>query len=151
MKEQLHFWNSYQEYMAKNSGIRCQKPQSRQWMNHSVAWPSDIHLTSIISTRNLETGEPEIRVELGLLGGKGKRRFDALKLKQEKIDREIKLECDACVIWHVPPRDKDMHKIYVSNGTDFRQREHWDKQQRWLRDHVELFKKVFDPIIPEID
>ncbi len=144
MKEQLHFWNSYQEYMAKNSGIRCQKPQSRQWMNHSVAWPSDIHLTSIISTRKPGTGEPEIRVELGLLGAKAKQRFSDLEGRREEIERA----CGTHLSWH-NPGGKNMCKIYVSKvgGADFLQEKLWPQQQQWLRDNLELFQRVFDPII----
>jgi hypothetical protein len=97
MKEQLQFWIVFQDFMAKNSAIRCQKPQPRQWMNHPIGWPSEIHLTSIISTRN-KTGQPEIRVELGLLGREGKHRFDALKLQQLNIERNIKQQCDVAVI-----------------------------------------------------
>jgi hypothetical protein len=147
MKEHLQFWAAYQEYMAKNSTIRCQKPQSRHWMNHSIGWPSDIHLTSIISTRKPKTCDSEIRVELGLLGAKGKQRFDVLKLQQAKIERE----CGVPVIWHSPPDGKEMHKIYVSKDTDFRQTELWAEQQQWLKANLELFQRVFDPIIKQLE
>jgi hypothetical protein len=44
-----------------------------------------------------------------------------------------------------------MHKIYVSKGTDFRQEKLWPEQQRWLQVHLELFQKVFDPIIKQLE
>jgi hypothetical protein len=147
METQLRFWNAFREYMANNSTIECQKPQSRQWMNHSTGWPSDIHLTAIISTRKPETGGPEIRVEVGFLGTNGKQRFLAFKQRREEIERAY----GAPLTWHTPPNGKEMCKVYVSKNTDFRREEMWAGQRQWLRAHVELFQRVFDPVVHELE
>src|SRR5271169_5968242 len=97
MEEQLDFWTAFRDYMDQNSKVRCLKPQPRHWLNHSIG-RADVHLTAIISTKNPVTGEPEIRVELGLLGDKAKRHFAALKQRQEEIERA----CGMPLTWHNP-------------------------------------------------
>jgi hypothetical protein len=140
MEKQLQFWEAFREYMAENSTIRCHKPQARHWLNHSIGC-GDFHLTAIISTRRPETGEPEIRVELGLLGSNAKQHFAALKQRQGEIERG----CGA-LTWHIP-KGKNMCKIYARKDTNFLQEELWPQQQQWLRKNLELFHKVFAPMI----
>jgi hypothetical protein len=145
MEKQLDFWNTFRDYMAQNSEIRCHKAQPRQWLNHAIG-RGDVHLTAIISTRNSLTGEPEIRVELGLLGDKAKQHFAALEAQQAEIERE----CGLSLTWH-NPKDKNMCKIYVSKNTSFLQEDQWREQQQWLKGNVELFQRVFAPRIQDFD
>jgi hypothetical protein len=145
MEKQLDFWNAFRDYMAQNSEIRCHKPQPIHWLNHEIG-RGDVHLTAIISTRNLLTGEPEIRVELGLLGVKAKAHFAELEAQREEIERE----CGLLLTWH-DPKSKNMCKIYMSKNTSFLEKNLWSEQRQWLRVNLELFYKVFALRVQKFD
>lgn len=133
--------------MEKNSQIRCPKPSPAHWMSHSIG-RGDIHLNSIISTWNSVTGSygPEIRVELVLTGECAQEHFDALEQKQAEIEGAI----GSPLTWH-NPIGKKQRKIYVRQDADFLQEALWPQQDEWFRSKLELFKKVFGPILQKLD
>jgi Domain of unknown function (DUF4268) len=146
-QKQLRFWIAFREYMEKNSAIRCQGAYPQHWMNHSIG-RTGFHLASIASTWNSATGtsKPEIRVELTLSGNRAKQRFAALQRRREEIEEA----CGLPLTWH-NPTGKNMCRIYTRKDADFLQEHLWSEQQQWLRENLELFQKVFAPLVQNID
>lgn len=91
------------------------------------------------------TNKPEIRVELTLSGEKAKQHFAALERQREEIEKA----CGVPLTWH-NPTGKNMCRIYTRQDADFLQEELWPQQQRWLKENLELFQRVFAPIIQPI-
>lgn len=148
-KLQLRFWTAFREYMqANHSMVRCQKPAEQQWMNHAIG-RSGYVLASIISTWNSATNSyssPETRVEFAIMSDHPKEDFAALERKRQEIDRAI----GAPVTWHNPSGKKNC-KIYVRRDADFRNEALWPEQHQWLKDNLELFYKVFSPLVRSLD
>ncbi len=139
-RTQLRFWTAFRDYMeANHSQVRCQKPAEQQWMNHALG-RSDFCLASVISTWNSITHKqgPEIRVELVLMGKQAKEQYAELEKRRAEIERAVGVP----IIWHNPP-NKKQSKIYVRKDADFLDEAQWPEQQRWLKEHLELFNRVF--------
>jgi hypothetical protein len=143
---QLRFWVRFNEFLGRNSEVRCQKPSPQHWMSHSIG-SSEAHLNSILSTWNSLTHRygPEIRVELALKGPAAKQNFAALEKRRAQIEKAL----GESVVWHNPD-DKKQCKIYVRQDADFTNEQLWPEQQQWLKQKLELFKKVFAPILREL-
>ena len=144
---QLQFWTTFRDYMEDKSGIRCQKPYPQHWMNHSIG-RSGFHLSSIASMWNSETNtnNPEIRVELVLMGKNAKQSFAALEQKRVEIEKAIGLP----LTWH-NPEGKNMCRIYTRTNANFLDSKLWPQQHEWLREKLEIFQKVFAPIVKGLD
>jgi Domain of unknown function (DUF4268) len=144
---QLRFWIAFKEFMERNSRIRCQKPSPQHWMYHSIG-TSDFRLVSIISYWNSATNKkgPEMRVELEMHGDRAKQHFAAL----EKARPEIEHACGVPLTWH-NREQKNSCKIYTRQNADFLTEELWTEQQKWLKEKLELFHKVFAPIVENLD
>jgi hypothetical protein len=140
-QKQLQFWIAFREYMEKNSKIGCQGAYPQHWMNHSIG-RTGFHLSSIVTG----TSNPEIRVELTISGDKAKRHFMALEQKRQEIEQA----CGMSLTWH-NPTNKNMCRIYTRKDADFLQEGQWPQQQRWLRENLELFQRVFAPIVLALD
>jgi hypothetical protein len=133
--------------MEKNSQIRCQKPSPQHWMSHSIG-RAGIHLNSVISTWNSATGSygPEIRVELYFTGPQAKANFERIQQQKEDIEQKIGSQ----LTWHNPPVNKQA-RIYMRQDADFLNEALWPEQQKWLKEKLELFKKVFGPLVQKLD
>ena len=113
---QLKFWTAFRQYMeAQNSYVRCQKPLPQHWTNHAIG-RSGVHLVSIVSLWNSETGSkgPEIRTELYLDGPTAKQEFAALEKQKEDIEKALGFT----LTWH-NPEDKAMCRLYTRQNADF--------------------------------
>jgi hypothetical protein len=146
-RTQLQFWTAFKEYMEANSKIRCQKPAPQHWMNHSIG-KSGFHMNSIASMWNSETNtnDPEIRVELVLDGKNSKQQYAILEKKRQEIEGAIGFPLK----WH-NPEDKNTCRIYTRINADFLDNHLWPQQHEWLRKNLEIFQKVFAPIIKALD
>lgn len=144
---QLKFWLAFRDFMEKNSQIRCQKPSPQHWMYHSIG-TSGFRLVSVISYWNSERNRKgaEIRVEIEMHGEDAKRHFTAL----EKRKPEIEKYCGAPLTWHNPER-KNACRIYTRQDADFLREDLWPEQQQWLKEKLELFHKVFAPIVQHLE
>ncbi len=108
---QLKFWIAFKQYMEeKGSFIRCQKPLPQHWTNHAIG-RTGVHLDSIVSLWNSETGikGPEIRAELYLDGPNAKREFAALEMHKASIEKELGFSLK----WH-NPENKAACRLYAS-------------------------------------
>lgn len=144
---QLRFWTAFKEFMEKNTEIKCPKPAARHWMSHPIGL-SGAHFSSVISLWSSLDGkkEPEERVDLTLDGPKAKQRYAALEGKRGEIESALGFP----VIWHSRP-GTNMCCIRTRHNADFMREDEWSEQQQWLRKNLELYHKVFVPILQEIE
>ena len=145
---QLKFWTAFKQYMEdKGSFVRCQKPLPQHWTNHAIG-RSGVHLDSIVSLWNSETGMkgPEIRAELYLNGPNAKQEFFALEKLKDSIERDLGFP----LTWH-NPENKAACRLYVRQGYDFLDEALWPEQFEWLRTKLETMHKVFAPIVKRIN
>jgi len=141
---QLKFWTAFRQYMeTQGSFIQCQKPLPQHWTNYAIG-RSGIHLDSIISLWNSETGlkGPEIRAELYLDGPNAKQEFTELEKHKEDIEKELGFK----LTWH-NPENKASCKLYTRQDFDFTNETLWSEQFKWLRSRLETMHKVFAPIV----
>ena len=141
---QLSFWTAFRQYMeSKGSFVRCQKPSPQHWMNHAIG-RSGVHLDSIISLWNSETGlkGPETRAELYLDGPNAKKEYALL----EKQKGDIETALGFPLIWH-NPEGKAACRLYTRQDGDFTNETLWPEQFEWLRQRLEKMHKVFAPIM----
>ena len=144
---QLSFWTAFKDYMeTKSSFVRCQKPLPQHWTNHAIG-RSGVHLGSIVSTSNSETGTKgsEIRVELYMDGPNAKPEFAALELQRESLERALGFP----LTWH-NPENKAMCRLFARKDADFLNENLWPEQFAWLKDRLEIMHRVFAPVVKEI-
>jgi len=143
---QLRFWTAFREYMEKHSKLSCQKPQPQNWMYHPIGKTGFV-LSSVASFYNSvsETWDPEIRVQLEIMGDRAKQNYAALERFREQIEREIGVP----LTWHNPEK-KVACRIYTRKDADFRDEQSWPDCQKWLKEHLELFQRVFTPLIQKL-
>ena len=89
---------------------------------------------------------PEIRVELDIHDQNAKQRFAALEKRRDEIERA----CGVPLKWHNPER-KNACRIFTRQGADFLREDLWPQQHHWLKEKLELFYKVFAPIVQNLD
>lgn len=116
-------------------------------MNHSIG-KSGFHMSSIASMWNSETNinDPEIRVELTMDGNNSKQNYAVLEKRRQEIEDAIGFPLK----WH-NPEDKNVCRIYTRMNANFLDPQLWPQQHEWLRKNLEIFYKVFAPIIKKID
>ena len=144
---QLKFWTSFKQHMeARGSFVRCQKPSPQHWMNHAIG-RSGVHLDSIISLWDSETGVkgPEIRTELYMNGPNAKQEFAVLEKQKESIETALGFS----LTWH-NPENKAACRLYTRQNTDFLNEALWPDQFEWLRQRLEKMHNVFAPIVKNL-
>ena len=143
-QHQLKFWTAFRQYMeVQKSFVRCQKPLPQHWTNHAIG-RTGVHLTSIVSLWNSETGSkgPEIRAELYLDGPNAKKEFAVLELDKEIIEKALGFT----LTWH-NPENKAMCRLYTRQNADFLNEENWPQHFEWLQQRLETMHRVFAPIV----
>jgi hypothetical protein len=144
---QLKFWTAFRQYMeAQGSVVRCQKPLPQHWTNHAIgrAW---VHLASIVSLWNSETGVkgPEIRAELYMHGPNATQEFAALQKQKDAIENALGFP----LTWH-NPEGKAMCRLYARQDADFLNEAQWPQCFEWLRQRLEKMHRVFGPIVKSL-
>lgn len=144
---QLRFWTAFKDYMeTEGSFIRCQKPLPQHWTNHAIG-RSGVHLGSVVSTSNSETGTKgaEIRVELYMDGQNAKQEFSALETQRESLEHALGFP----LTWH-NPENKAMCRLFTRKDADFFNEKLWPEQFAWLKERLEIMHRVFAPVVKEI-
>jgi hypothetical protein len=144
---QLRFWTAFREYMeTKGSFVKSQKPAPQHWTNHAIG-RSGVHLASIVSLWNSETGtkDPEIRAELYMDGPNAKQEFADLQKQKDSIEKALGFS----LTWH-NPEDKAACRLYTRQTADFLDEQLWPEQFEWLRQRLETMHKVFAPIVKNL-
>jgi Domain of unknown function (DUF4268) len=144
---QFRFWTAFKDYVeTKGSFVRCQKPLPQHWTNHAIG-RSGVHLASVVSTSNSETGTKgtEIRVALTLDGPDAKQEFAALEIQKESLEHALGFP----LTWH-NPENKAMCRLFTRKDADFLSENLWPEQFAWLKDRLEIMHRVFAPVVKEI-
>jgi hypothetical protein len=144
---QLRFWTAFKEYMEeKGSFVRCQKPSPKHWTNHAIG-RSGVHLASVVSIWNSETGAkgPEIRAELYMKGPSAKLEFATLDKRKDTIEKALGFP----LTWR-NPEQKAMCRLYTRKDADFLNESLWPQHFDWLRQRLETMHKVFAPIVKNL-
>jgi hypothetical protein len=137
----------FREYMeARKSPVRCQSPSPQHWTNHAIG-RSGIHLTSIVSLWNSQTGAkgPEIRAELSMVGPDAKQEFAALEKQKNTIEAALGFP----LTWH-NPENKHACGLYTRQDADFLNEQLWPQQFDWLRQRLETMHRVFAPMVKNL-
>lgn len=144
---QLKFWTGFRAHMEDaGSFVKCQKPSPQHWTNHAIG-RSGMHLDSIVSMWNSETGNkgPEIRAELYMHGANAKQEFAALLAQKDAIEKALGFP----LTWH-NPENKAACRLYTRKDTDFMDESLWPQQFEWLREHLEKMHRVLAPIVKSL-
>ena len=144
---QVRFWTAFREFMeSKSSFVKCQKPLPQHWTNHAIG-RTGVHLASIISTWNSESGvkDTEIRVELYMDGPNSKQEFALLFTQKDAIEATLGFP----LTWR-NPEDKAMCRLYTRQSANFLDEKLWPQQFEWLRQRLEIMHKVFAPIVKNL-
>jgi hypothetical protein len=144
---QLKFWTAFRQYMEdKGSFVHCQKPAPQHWMNHAIG-RSYVHLSSVVSSWNSETGVSgkEIRVELYLSGPNAKLEFVELEKQKESIEEALGFS----LTWH-NPENKVACRLFTRQDADFTSEALWPEQFEWLKQRLEKMHSVFAPIMKNL-
>jgi hypothetical protein len=144
---QLKFWTAFKQHMeSKGSIVRCQKPFPQHWTNHAIG-RSGVHLDSVVSLWNSETGlkGPEIRAGLYLDGPNAKQEFAVLEKEKENIEKALGFP----LTWYNPEK-KAACRLYTRQNADFTNEAFWPEQFEWLRQRLEMMHKVFAPIVKNL-
>lgn len=138
-KLQQEFWTGFKEYAEGQRQLRVQKPAPQHWLNMSIG-SSRGHLAAIVSSWDSETNTrgTEIRMDMVLDSALAKAHFQQLLDQKEAIEAEM----GVALKWH-NPEGRNACRIYLRNQMDFRNREQWQTQFKWLADHALKFRGVF--------
>lgn len=138
-KQQLEYWTAFRAYAEGTRNFRVQKPLPQNWMNIAIG-SSKAYLSAAVTTWDSETNTKGVEIRIDLLMGTdySKSHFRQLHAQKEAIEREVGLPLK----WH-NPENKKVCRIYLRNQVDFRDRDQWPAQHRWLVDTALMFKKIF--------
>jgi len=141
-KLQLEYWTEFRKLMEDSgSFVRCQKPGPQHWANFSVG-RSGFGLVARMNTRDGEIG-----VYLNIYGPEKQAHYNLIEEQyKQQIESEIKIKLD----WRALPDAKESHieTHYKADPTD---RDTWPEQQKWIKNTVETFHRVFSPIVKQLD
>ena len=81
-------------------------------------------------------------MELVLSGEDAKAQFAQIESQKSSIESAIGVP----LTWH-NPTDKRMCRIYVRRVANIEDRPQWPAYHEWLREKLEVFHKVFAPLV----
>lgn len=144
---QLDFWIAFSEFMTANSSVRCQKPQPRNYMSHSIG-VSGFHLDSVASMFDSAANRfgGELRVELIVMPAESKAAYAQLEAHANEVEKEI----GEPLTWYNPPAAR-MCRVYVRQTADIAARERWPEYHAWLKERLERFLRVFGPRVKALE
>jgi hypothetical protein len=136
----LEFWSDFGELTEKRrSSIRKPKPSTENWMAFPVG-RSYFRLIAAVSKQ-----EKWLEVHLCLDGPDHKSNFKLLQLRRTEIENAIGPDLD----WRELPKEGRI--MLERKGVDVTNRLTWTDLQNWLIDKLEVFSKVFGPIVKSLD
>ena len=136
---QLEFWTAFRDYLVANSKtLKPQKPLPQHWANYAIG-RSGACLNALVNTTDKDK---RITVALTLNDAFAKERFQQLFLQKEQIEDQVGEELE----WRENP-DKKESSIWLRKPVDPFDKVSWPEQHKWLRDKLELFHKVFAPLV----
>ncbi len=141
-KMQHNYWSTFRNFVEESgSFIKCQKPLPQHWTNISIG-RSNFYLVVRMNTRDKQIG-----IYLNVAGPEKKSYYKILENKYKNhIEQQIGMPID----WRELPDAKESHlEIYFE--ADPGDQNDWIRQHQWLKDNLELFHRVLQPIIKNLD
>lgn len=138
---QFEYWTAFNGQLeSRTKCIQSKRPRSESWIGFPIG-KSKIMLAAVTDSR-----EGCVRVELYLKGTDAKKFFQELQAQKSDIENEIGTELEweeletkiACRI-HIQLRN-----AVLSNKND------WPRQHVWIVEHLEIFKKAFEPRVKNL-
>lgn len=138
---QQEYWAQLSAYLKETkSKLRPQKPLPQHWTNFAIG-RSYFHLAAVQNTRDKRIG-----IILALTGPNAKGHFKLLASGKQQIEKDAGLQFE----WRELPDKKESH-IALFRDADPAKREDWAGQHKWLKDTLELFKRVFETPVKKLD
>jgi hypothetical protein len=136
-KLRIRYWTAFREYLREHrSSLRPQKPSRDHWYSFGIG-TSRAHTAALLITR-----DEKIAVELSMNGEDAKDLFHELHEQKDAIEKAVGQSLD----WREMP-DKKASRIVVFKSADGYMENTWPEQFGWLREKLEVFDKVFRPLV----
>lgn len=139
---QMEFWSGLKTYMeSKNSFVKMRTPYLKQWTDISIG-TSDIYLAIGINSQ-----AKLLNIWLVIRGKHAKANFDTL----HKIAYHDSLsEISSDILWDKMESNKSC-AVKLTQLADIKNRNGWEKQFEWLKEHIEKYVKFFKPRIKNLN
>jgi hypothetical protein len=135
----LEFWTAFKEYMTERSRVRCARPTSEDWMNHSAG----LNGGSLFSVQRTRLGE--IGVQFALDDTTSRTIFSYLESRRREIDGAFA----PGLRWHDPEGSRTS-LIEFRRSADTSVRADWPAHFAWLREQLEHFQDVLWPLVGRV-
>ena len=138
---QVEYWQDLKNYLeSKGSFVKMRIPRSKSWSDISLG-RSDIYLAIGINSRT-----SEMNIWLVIRDSQSKMTFDKLyKTAYEKSLTEISNK----IVWNRMEGRKRC-TVTLQKPADFNNRNEWENQFAWLKEHIEKYVRFFKPYINKI-
>jgi hypothetical protein len=146
--QQVRYWQALKDLMEREwSPVRFPRASPAHWISTGVG-RSGIGILAIASRYNSADDNwsgGENRIELNLFNDPQRSLLHQLLARRDEIEAAI----GEPLTWHDPQGTKSA-KVYVRRPGDVTDPTEWLVQHRWLKEKLELFHRVFRPIVMEL-
>ncbi len=144
---QLDFWAGFGDYATAAGSTRSiGKPQAQNWMTFGIG-RSGLDMSAVAARGDAFGLKPHdhLRVEIVSRGSRGEALYEQLEQRRPEIDAAI----GELATWY-RPESGHQYRIYVSRPADVADRDLWPEFYEWLLVKLDLFEKVFRPIVKDL-
>jgi Domain of unknown function (DUF4268) len=139
-QQQLQYWTKFVELIRDKTSLRSQKPAPQHWLNLAIG-RANFYLSASVNSL-----EDFVVASLILDGPNARGHFRALARDKEAIERELGFPLE----WREVRGSKSSQMAIRLNAADPTNESEWDRQMRWLREHLEALHRVFAPRIKNL-
>ena len=143
-KLQSKYWEQFLQYIRIHQKHRNsnRKPRAQHWMTWHSGSRKFRYSTIISPTQRF------LRVELIIQNELAQQYLDSLEQQQDEIETKIGDE----LVWGDQSPEAQMRRVsYYLRDVDLNDESDWERQHKWLADHLEEFQRVFTPLLAEIE
>lgn len=140
-KLQLEFWNGFREFVEnQDSPFRPQKALPQHWINISSGRTGFKYnaIASFWDNESKSNEKHEIRAEMEIYDTNAEVFFNALRLENDQIEREM----GESLIWY-EKEGVNARRIFVRKTADLNQPELWPSYFVWLTEKITKLREVF--------
>ncbi len=140
---QLEYWRQFRQLMQESaSPVRCPAPYPGNWNVFAIG-RSCFRLIGKMNTQK--------KYIAAYLCMDGPERMAHYHLLHDRHREEIEKKIPQKLEWRELPDRKESQVITYLNDADPTDKNDWPRQHNWLKETLELFNKVFRPIVKELD
>lgn len=134
---QLKYWANLSEYLDQHSEMRLKSPRAQGWFDFSLGKTNaTLRISISTQTRTLTAG---IYLYRNL-----KEKYDQVYEKRNAIEAAL----GEALVWENSP-DKQTAIIKIEKNSDISNEQDWPNQYEWFKTKLEVFSRVFRPIVRE--